>query len=105
MTEKNYSFIVTIVFDNKCVQNDDFQVIKELTTSEYRELKMSNQLDMKKANNKEIKKSKPIDQYLLTLIDTYKIPAIILNGSKSKQNIFNYFAKREDNDNIFTKIL
>ena len=49
-------------------------------------------------------KTKPIDPYLFTLIERYKIPCIILNGANPEPRIFNYFIFPNLQDKIFTKL-
>ena len=68
---------------------------------EYFELKKGKKL----LNNKEMKKeSQPIDSYLPTLIDNFKIPCVILNGlNKAISNLFNRHIDQEQQAS-FTKI-
>ena len=79
------------------------QVIKEISTTQYNYFKKSGKLaDF--GNYYEIKRSKPIDSYLLELIDKYKIPCIILNGENKNFRIRNYFEEKKNNKKIYTKI-
>ena len=77
------------------------QLKKVLTTEEYSELKNNNKL----LNNSESsKESQPIDSYLPTIIDKYKIPCVILNGlNQSISNFFNHKTDQEQHA-IFTKL-
>ena len=79
----------------------DGQLIKKLTTEEYIEIKREDKL----LNNKNsLKLSQPIDSYLPTLIDKFKIPCIILNGlNKTISNYFNHQTDQERHS-IFTKL-
>ena len=47
---------------------------------------------------------KPIDKYILKLIDSYKISCIILNGSSSSLKILKFFKISKDLKKIYTKI-
>lgn len=79
----------------------DGHLKKNLTTEEYMELKKENKL----LNNMErLKKSQPIDNYLPTIIDKFKIPCVVLNGlNKAISNFFNHQIDQEHNA-IFTKL-
>jgi len=80
-------------------------IIKEISTKEFKQLKLEGKLKEMNSTDSELKlKTKPIDPYLLTLIDRYKIPCIILNGVSPSSDIFNYFTSTNLKEKIFTKL-
>jgi len=86
--------------------NNDKELIKSISTFKYNELKGSNQLDKIIEDNNTIKKSKPIDSYLLKLIEKCKTPCYILNGRPSNQRIIEFFnTDLPDEKKIYTKII
>jgi len=85
--------------------NIEKELIKSLSTFEYNELKDSNQLGKINKNYGILKKSKPIDSYLLKLIEKYKTPCYILDGRPSNQRIIEFFnTDIPDEKKIYTKI-
>ncbi len=85
--------------------NIDKELIKFISTFKYNELKSSNQLDNIIEDDSIIKKSKPIDSYLLKLIENYKTPCYILNGGPNNQRIVEFFnSEMPDEKKIYTKI-
>ncbi|MHA1458484.1 MAG: amino acid kinase family protein, partial [Promethearchaeota archaeon] len=85
--------------------NIDKELIKSISTFKYNELKSSNQLDNIIEDDSIIKKSKPIDSYLLKLIENYKTPCYILNGGPNNQRIVEFFnSEIPDEKKIYTKI-
>jgi len=80
------------------------ELIKKITTLQYGELKKSGRLAEIGLNQDNLKKSKPIDSYLLTLIDKYKISCILLNGTLQNSRIINYFKNNEMENQVYTKI-
>ena len=87
------------------ILNVDKELIKSISTSKYSELKDSNQLDKIIENDEVLKKSKPIDSYLLKLIEKYKTPCYILDGRPYNQRIIEFFnTDIPDKKKIYTKI-
>ena len=85
--------------------NIDKELIKSMSTFKYNELKSSNQLEYIVEDESNIKKSKPIDSHLLKLIEKYKTPCYILNGSPNNQRIVEFFnSDLLDEKKIYTKI-
>jgi len=85
--------------------NIDKELIKSISTFKYNELKSSNQLENIIENDSNIKKSKPIDSHLLKLIEKYKTPCYILNGTPNNQRIVEFFNSAIlDEKKIYTKI-
>jgi len=84
-----------LIKDIEGIYNKNNEVIKEISTIQYRELKKSGGLAEIGFNQDNLKKSKPIDSYLLTLIDKYKISCILLNGTLQNSRIINYFKNIE----------
>jgi aspartokinase-like uncharacterized kinase len=85
--------------------NIDKELIKSISTLKYNELKRSNQLENIIENDNNIKKSKPIDSFLLKLIEKYKTPCYILNGGPNNQRIVEFFNSAIlDEKKIYTKI-
>ena len=70
--------------------NDMNEVIKELETVEFRRLKSTDKLAKIESISDDLKnQSRPIDPYLLTLIEQYRIPCVILNGVSKLNRIIN----------------
>jgi aspartokinase-like uncharacterized kinase len=85
--------------------NIDKELIKSISTFKYSELKSSNQLANIIEDDSNVKKSKPIDPYLLKLIEKYKTPCYILNGRSNNQRIVEFFNSAvPDEKKIYTKI-
>ncbi|MHA2181477.1 MAG: amino acid kinase family protein [Promethearchaeota archaeon] len=87
-----------LIKDIDGILNKENYAIKELTTSEYKDLKESGELSEIKSAEGELKnQSRPIDSYLLTLIDKWKISSVILNGKSNNQRISDYFDESKSN--------
>ncbi|MHA1485709.1 MAG: amino acid kinase family protein [Promethearchaeota archaeon] len=85
--------------------NIDKELIKSISTFKYSELKSSNQLANIIEDDSNVKKSKPIDPYLLKLIEKYKTPCYILNGRPNNRRIVEFFNSAvPDEKKIYTKI-
>jgi len=95
-----------LIKDIDGILNKENQVMKELTTSEYKKMKKSGNLSEFKSTEVELKnQSRPIDSYLLTLIEKWKIPCVILNGKSNNQRIIDYFdISKSNSDKIFSII-
>lgn len=94
-----------LIKDVDGILNDKNQVIKEISTLEFKEMKESGKLTELKSNSEELKeRSKPIDPYLITLIDRHGISCIILNGSNNNTRILNYFKSVRPEEKTFTRI-
>lgn len=84
----------------------DNELIKKITTLQYCELKKNKQLTEFSGDTNSLKKSRPIDSYLLTLIDGNGIPCYLLNGSSNHQRIIEFFnPKIPDDKKTYTKIV
>jgi len=82
------------------------EILRELTTSEYNNLKNTNKILTIDTNQEEIKDSQPIDSYVINLINKYNVYCIILNGSSNKKRIITFFDESENDSNrIYTKII
>ncbi|MFX1260348.1 MAG: hypothetical protein ACFFAN_21060 [Promethearchaeota archaeon] len=82
------------------------EFLREISAKEYKKLKNSNKLSFFRQNDEELKHSKPIDSYLTKLIDKYKIPCVILNGTTKNKRIIDYFDESiNDQEKIYTKII
>jgi len=100
--ELNECFLIK---DVDGILNNENQVIKEISTSEFKDMKESGKLADVISNNEELKeKTTPIDPYTTTLIDKYKISCILLNGSKNTLRILNYFKSEKPEEKIYTRI-
>ena len=93
-----------LIKDVEGIYSIDMELIKKITTLQYGKLKKSGRLAEIGLNQDNLKKSKPIDSYLLTLIDKYKISCILLNGTLQNSRIFNYFKNKELENQVYTKI-
>ena len=78
--------------------------ITEISVNDYKKLLEMNKLAKIENQTTDLKESQPIDSYILKLIDEYKIPCIILNGTKGKLNILSYFDSSKNYEKIYTKI-
>ncbi len=95
-----------LIKDVEGIFNKDNQVIKELNTSEYKKMKHSGKLREFKTSEGELKnQTKPIDSYLLSLIEKWKISCVILNGKATNQRIKEYFdVSKSNSEKIFSII-
>ncbi|MHA1461308.1 MAG: amino acid kinase family protein, partial [Promethearchaeota archaeon] len=93
-----------LIKDVEGIYSINKELIKKITTLQYGELKRSGRLAEIGLNQDNLKKSKPIDSYLLTLIDKYKISCILLNGALQKSRILKYFKNVEMENQVYTKI-
>jgi 5-(aminomethyl)-3-furanmethanol phosphate kinase len=73
--------------DNSCIE--------KISTLEFKELKKDNQLKEIESDKFYNKNSTPVDDYLVDLIDEYKVPCIILNGVKPT-GITDFFLKKSE---------
>lgn len=114
VTSDSIAFYLAIKFGlNECflikdvdgIFNSNQNLIKEISTVEFRQFKKEGKLRENNLVELDLKaKTKPIDPYLLTLIDNYRIPCIILNGTHPSPRIFNYFKIPSIQDKVFTKL-
>lgn len=82
------------------------EILRELTTFEYNNLKNTNKIVTININQEEIKDSQPIDSYIINLINKYNVNCIILNGSSNKKRIITFFEESENDSNrVYTKII
>lgn len=94
-----------LIKDVDGILTDEDKVIKEISASEFKAMKESGKLAEAKSKIEETKRlSMPIDPYTTTLINSYKISCVLLNGSKKTLRILNYFQPIELEDKIFTRI-
>jgi len=94
-----------LIKDVDGILNDKNDVIKEISVSKFKEMKDLGKLLELKSNIGELKeRTNPIDTFIITLIEKYKIPCIILNGSKNMTRIFEYFKSASKVEKIYTKI-
>ena len=82
------------------------EILRELTTFEYKNLKKTNKILTINTNREKNKDSQPIDSYIINLINKYNVNCIILNGSSNKKRIITFFEESEDDSKrVFTKII
>jgi aspartokinase-like uncharacterized kinase len=94
-----------LIKDVDGILDSDLKLIKKMTTSQFIELKNKGNLAEVKSKELELKiNSKPIDSYILTLIEECYIPCVILNGTSPEARIFKYFKSSNPDKEIFTKI-
>ena len=101
-----YKFGITNCFLIKDVDgiiSTNNEVLIELTTKEFTKLKSNAKLARLNFDAQK-KETTPIDPYLVKIIDNYKIPCIILNGSSSNLRILKFFKITNDQKKIYTKI-
>jgi len=82
------------------------QIIKEISTVEFRKLKEFGKLLEDKNTINELKnQSRPIDPYSLDLIEKWNISCIILNGLSKTQKITDFFdTSKSNHKRIYTRI-
>ncbi|MFX0039293.1 MAG: hypothetical protein ACFFAB_08165 [Candidatus Heimdallarchaeota archaeon] len=101
--ELNECFLIK---DVDGILNKENQVIKEISTSKFKDMRDSGDLAESLSKNESLKlKTTPIDPYTTSLIDKYNISCIILNGTRSSPRILNYFQSTKLEDKIYTKII
>ena len=93
-----------LIKDVDGILNQDNELIQNLTTSSFIQLKESGKLTKIDSSERDIKKSKPIDKYSLEIIDKYNMSCILLNGALNTLRIFQYFTSTKETEKIFTKI-
>jgi len=94
-----------LIKDVDGILNEKNEVIKEISASDFREIRELGELTEVEPNLEDLKeRSQPIDPYITTLIEKHRISCIILNGSKNKARILNYFKSASTEEKIFTKI-
>ncbi len=105
LTKKFGSNKCFLIKDVEGILDSNQNVIKEISSVEFVQFKKEGKIEDIYSKDLELKeKTRPIDPYLLTLIDKYKIPCIILNGANPEPRIFNYFIYPNLRDKIFTKL-
>lgn len=95
-----------LIKDIDGILNNENQVMKELTTTEYNEMKESGKLGEFESIEGEFKnQSRPVDSYLITLIEKWKISCVILNGKSNNHRITDYFDESKSNsEKIYSMI-
>jgi aspartokinase-like uncharacterized kinase len=93
-----------LIKDVDGIFDDKNRVIKNLTSKDFLKLKGLGNLTKFKSKENNIKLSRPIDPFLPTLIDQYKINCVILNGTYSNLRILKYFKIRNTQNKIYTLI-
>ncbi|MFX0105542.1 MAG: hypothetical protein ACFE75_08630 [Candidatus Hodarchaeota archaeon] len=94
-----------LVKDVDGIFDSNQNLIKEISTVKFRQFKQEGKFKEFSSTDLDLKaKTKPIDSYLLTLIDNYRIPCIILNGAHSSPRIFDYFTLSNIHDKKFSKL-
>jgi aspartokinase-like uncharacterized kinase len=80
------------------------EVMQNLTSSLYLQMKKSGKLAKIDTKKNELKESKPIDNYTLELIDNYKLSCILLNGAVKESRVYQYFSDIDHSEKTYTKI-
>lgn len=94
-----------LIKDVDGILDSNNKVIKQISASKIKEMKGLGKLYKVNSNIEDLKeRTSPIDPYALTFIKKYKISCIILNGSKSKSRISNYFKSRNNEEKVYTEI-
>ncbi|MFX0004384.1 MAG: hypothetical protein ACFE9C_04535 [Candidatus Hodarchaeota archaeon] len=100
--ELNECFLIK---DVDGILNKKNQVIKEISTSKFKDMRNSGDLAKSISENESLKEmTTPIDPYTTILIENYKISCIILNGTRSTSRILNYFQSTKPENKIYTRI-
>jgi hypothetical protein len=89
------------------ILNEKNQVIKEISTTEFRELKESGKLFEFAGAGDDLKsQSMPIDPYLLTMIEKWNISSVILSGTSGNQRITDFFDDSKSlQEKVYTRII
>lgn len=94
-----------LIKDVDGILDSDLKLIKKMTTTEFIEMRNKGTLAEVKSKELDLKiKSKPIDSYILTLIEECNIPCIIMNGTSQQPRIYNFFKSSNLEEKVFTKI-
>ncbi|MFX1377246.1 MAG: hypothetical protein ACFFA0_15695 [Promethearchaeota archaeon] len=95
-----------LVKDIEGILNEKAEVVKEISILEIRKMKESGTFNEIETTEDGLKRqSRPIDRYLTTLIEKYKIKCIILNGRSDKRRILEFFDdSKSTHEKIFTII-
>ncbi len=95
-----------LIKDIDGIISNNNEILRELTTSEYNNLKNTNKILTIDEDQEKIKDSQPIDSYIINLINKYNINCIILNGCSNKKRIITFFEESEDESKrVYTKII
>ncbi|MFW9874676.1 MAG: hypothetical protein ACFFG0_16335 [Candidatus Thorarchaeota archaeon] len=96
-----------LIKDIDGILDEKNQVIKELSTLEFKKMKESSKLPQIKPSDDKLKnQSRPTDPYILTLIEKYKISCVILNGASDNQRITDFFNESKSlQEKIYTRII
>jgi hypothetical protein len=95
-----------LIKDIEGIYDINKELIKKISTLQYNELKEGKNLAIIGVDHSNFKKSKPIDSYLLTLIDQSGIPCYLLNGRYNHQRIIEFFKTNIPNEKKkYTKIV
>jgi aspartokinase-like uncharacterized kinase len=96
-----------LIKDVEGIMDKEKSVIREISTTEFRKLKKSGKLlGVKTIGDKLKDQSRPIDSYLLSLIERLKISCVILSGSSNSQRIIDFFDKSKSvQEKIFSRII
>ncbi|MFW9971874.1 MAG: hypothetical protein ACFFDF_16925 [Candidatus Odinarchaeota archaeon] len=80
-----------LIKDVDGILNSKNQLIKEISTPEFNNIKESGSINNSLSKDEELKKkTTPVDPYAKILIENYKIACVILNGSKNSSRILNF---------------
>lgn len=96
-----------LIKDVDGIINEKRQVIKEISAAEYRKLKETGKLLEFQNKDDELKsQSRPIDPYLLTLIEKWNISCVLLNGTSDNQRISDFFDESKSlQEKTYTRII
>jgi len=100
----NEIFLIKNVDGLMRIEGESTRLIKRISIIEYEKLSRSQGFKINGEHSFELKKSKPIDKYSLTLIKRYKIPCVILNGTRGKFRIQKYFKEQKEDDKYYSII-
>jgi aspartokinase-like uncharacterized kinase len=96
-----------LIKDVDGILNEKKQVIKEISVAEFRKSKESSKLlEVKRADDELKSQSRPIDPYLVTLIEKWKISCVILSGKSDNKRIIDFFdVSKSLQEKIYTRII
>jgi 5-(aminomethyl)-3-furanmethanol phosphate kinase len=94
-----------LIKDIDGIIDKDKQIMKKVSSRKLLRLIQENRLYKLASEGKEgLKKSKPVDTYLLNLINEYGLHCFILNGKYGSKNISEFFSNFQEDSKKYTEI-
>ncbi|MFW9879583.1 MAG: hypothetical protein ACFFG0_41435 [Candidatus Thorarchaeota archaeon] len=96
-----------LIKDVDGILDEKNQVIKEISALEFKKKKLLGKFpELKNADEKLKSQSRPIDPYVVTLIEKWNISCVILNGRSDNQRITAFFdTSKSLREKVYTRII